>query len=137
MRFLLFLLFFTYIFCSNDISAQRIRHMTDIVRELDQLSTFFDEKGLEDEDDFLAIKEDPKIAYANSNLASAVHRLENDVRRRPHLFEDDRHLYDIEHYLNNPVPLQHAVPSSETDNLDYLRDLRNYVTSLKQNELRK
>jgi len=116
------------------VTSAKVRVMLDFVRDLDELGRFFGEDELVDEDDTLSIVEDPKINIANSNFAAAVERIKSDLKANPNPFKPDHHLRDIGHVLENPVPISHAAPTDETDNLTYLRNLRNYVVSLLENE---
>ena len=117
-----------------DISSAKVKMMLDFVKDLDELGRFFGEDELAEEDDTLSIIEDPKINIANSNFAAAVHRIQADLKANPNVFESDFTLHDTAHNLANPVPIQHYAPKDETDNLSYLRNLRNYVVSLRENE---
>jgi len=116
------------------ISSAKVKVMLDFVKDLDELGRFFGEDELADEDDTLSITEDPKINIANSNFAAAVNRIKADLKANPNAFAPDRHLHDIAHYMENPVPISHAAPTDSQDNLTYLRNLRNYVVSLRENE---
>lgn len=120
----------------NSLSASRLATMTQIVEELDSLGKLFGEDELTEEDDTLSIQEDPKINIADSNFAAAVARLRGNLASNPNLFSPDYKLRDIGHYLQNPVPVQHYVPQSANDNLDYLRNLRNYAVSMKESQNR-
>lgn len=117
-----------------DISSAKVKMMLDFVKDLDELGRFFGEDELVEEDDTLSIVEDPKINIANSNFDAAVHRIRADLKANPNMFAPDYKLRDVAHHLENPVPVQHYAPSDETDNLSYLRNLRNYVVSLRENE---
>lgn len=120
----------------NSISASRLATMTQIVEELDSLGKFFGEDELAEEDDKFSVQEDPKINLADTNFAAAVARLRGNVASNPDLFSPDYKLRDIGHYLSNPVPVQHYAPQNENDNLDYLRNLRNYAVSMRESQNR-
>ena len=119
---------------ADSISASRLKTMTQIVDELDNLGKFFGEDELTELDDNLSVQEDPKINLADTNFAAAVARLRRNVDSNPDLFSPDYKLRDIGHYLSNPVPVQHYAPQNENDNLDYLRNLRNYAVSMRENQ---
>jgi hypothetical protein len=122
----------------SDITAKKVELMNELVSNLDELGRFFGEDEIIDEDDNISIKEDPKIALVEGNLAAAAGRIQGDLHAQPDRFADDYRLHDIEHYLSNPVPASHTAPTADNtnDNLNYLRNLRNYVVSMKEKENR-
>lgn len=125
---------------ASHISASKVKLMSDLVTSLDELGRFFGEDEMIDEDDNLAIIEDPKIALANANLAAATERIRADLKARPDRFRDHTKLSDLRHHFGHPVSITHAAPAPTDDpagNLQYLRTLRNYVSSLREDEKRR